>query len=270
MSGETAIIPEGVRGRIDRRLDEIERVHSVRILFAIESGSRAWGFSSPDSDYDVRFVYVHDPAWYLSIDTRRDVIELPIDADLDINGWDLQKALRLLIKPNPVLLEWLRSPVVYRAEETAMNRIRAFGERVERVRPSAYHYLHIAEGKYRQFIDGRTAVPCKTYLYCLRPILALKWMRARPGQPVPMTWSELRAGADLSSEISLCLDDLMVRKAASNERAEGPRVPVLDAFIESEINAAQSEPRPTAPQDRTLLDEANALFRDIAGRGLFI
>ena len=101
------------RKQILEKLRLIEQEHDVQILFAVESGSRAWGFPSPDSDYDARFVYARSVDWYLSIDPGRDVIELPIEGDLDINGWDIQKALGLLLKPNPVLLEWLSSPVRY-------------------------------------------------------------------------------------------------------------------------------------------------------------
>ena len=94
-------------------LKTLEAKECVQILFAIESGSRAWGFPSPDSDYDVRFVYARPADWYLSITPGRDVIELPIEELLDINGWDIRKALGLLLKPNPVLLEWLSSPLRY-------------------------------------------------------------------------------------------------------------------------------------------------------------
>lgn len=102
-----ADIDPNMRETIIAELRKIERDHRVHILFAIESGSRAWGFPSPDSDYDARFIYVHEPDWYLSLTTGRDVIELPISGLLDINGWDIRKALNLLLKPNPVMLEWL-------------------------------------------------------------------------------------------------------------------------------------------------------------------
>jgi predicted nucleotidyltransferase len=91
-------IEEAMRRRIGRELDEIELNYDVHILLAIESGSRAWGFPSPDSDYDVRFVYAYGMETYLSIEPPRDVIERPIDSALDINGWDLRKALRLLVR----------------------------------------------------------------------------------------------------------------------------------------------------------------------------
>lgn len=98
---------------IRSRLDAIQASENVCIVYACESGSRAWGFPSADSDYDVRFIYVRPVEWYLSIDDKRDVIECPVEDGLDINGWDLRKALRLSRKSNPPLLEWLGSPIVY-------------------------------------------------------------------------------------------------------------------------------------------------------------
>jgi len=106
-------IPVAQWTHIMSELRSIETREDVRILFAIESGSRAWGFASPDSDFDVRFVYVRRQDWYLSLTPGRDVIELPLVGDDDINGWDIRKALNLALKPNPVLLEWLSSPVQY-------------------------------------------------------------------------------------------------------------------------------------------------------------
>jgi predicted nucleotidyltransferase len=115
-SAARGVIPAARRRQIGDVLRRIERRERVRILLAVESGSRAWGFASPDSDYDVRFVYARPLDWYLSLQQPRDVIELPIDDLLDVNGWDIQKALRLACKPNPVLLEWLQSPIVYRRQ----------------------------------------------------------------------------------------------------------------------------------------------------------
>jgi uncharacterized protein len=102
--------------RVRDALAQVETERNVRVLFACESGSRAWGFASRDSDYDVRFLYVHRRDWYLSVEDRRDVIERPIADDLDVSGWELRKALRLLRKSNPPLFEWLKSPVVYRRD----------------------------------------------------------------------------------------------------------------------------------------------------------
>ena len=103
-----------MRKKIKEQLRRIEDAENIKILLAVESGSRAWGFASPDSDYDVRFVYIRSLEDYLRLDAIRDVIELPIDDVLDINGWDLQKTLRLLHKSNPTLFEWFSSPIVYK------------------------------------------------------------------------------------------------------------------------------------------------------------
>lgn len=254
-------IPADVRAVIERRLGTVEAANGVRILFAIESGSRAWGFPSPDSDYDVRFVYAHAPDWYLSIDPRRDVIELPIEGDLDINGWDLRKALRLLIKPNPVLLEWLRSPIVYRADGPAMERLAALGERTAHLRPSTHHYLHLCRSQYRRFIDGKAAVPLKKYFYALRPALALMWLSVHPDQPVPMAMAALRQGLDLPAAVSDFLDDLLRRKAVTRELGSGPRIAALDGLIEQAMAGAGEIVVQSPPAG--LLDDANALFRDL-------
>src|SRR5215475_7651562 len=108
---DTSVIGTDIRAEIGRKLDAVERDHHVAIMLAIESGSRAWGFPSLDSDYDVRFIYVHPSDAYLSVAAPQEVIECGIEGVLDIGGWDLRKALRLLVKSNAVLLEWLVSPV---------------------------------------------------------------------------------------------------------------------------------------------------------------
>lgn len=256
-------IPQEMRSIIMSRLEFVERNERVRLLFAVESGSRAWGFPSPDSDYDVRFVYVHEPEWYLSIDDRRDVIELPIDGDLDINGWDFRKALKLLLKPNPVLLEWIRSPIVYQADQAAMQKIAVLGEKVAHQRPSVHHYLHLAESQYRRFIAEETRVPLKKYFYSLRPALALMWLRMNPNAPVPMNLSELRNGISLPSDVSCFVDELLKKKAVTKELGDGVRHEGLDQMIENEILIARTVAATSAVDGQLLLDEANGLFREL-------
>jgi len=114
-----------VKQQIETELQRIEQEEGVKIIYACESGSRAWGFPSKDSDYDVRFIYIRPVEWYLSIFEKRDVIERPIISDmLDINGWDLKKALNLFRKSNPPLLEWLQSPIVYLEKGSVAEHIR--------------------------------------------------------------------------------------------------------------------------------------------------
>src|SRR3972149_12214123 len=130
---------------IREKLTEIESNENVKIFYACESGSRAWGFPSSDSDYDVRFMYLHSTEWYLTIDTQRDVIEHPVNGQLDINGWDIRKALKLFQKSNPPLMEWLGSTIRYLEKFTIAAKMRELLPRYYSSAACAYHYLHMAQ-----------------------------------------------------------------------------------------------------------------------------
>ena len=108
---------------IPAHLREVEQQYHVKVLLAVESGSRAWGFESLNSDWDVRFIYVHRPEWYFRIEDQRDVIEHMYDDDVDLAGWELRKALGLLRRCNPSLLEWIHSPVMYEADSEFYRRV---------------------------------------------------------------------------------------------------------------------------------------------------
>ena len=163
-------------------LNQIEKEQEIKILYACEAGSRAQDLASKDSDYDVRFIYVHTPNWYLSIDQKRDVIErsnqdqisIPVHPLLDLNGWELTKALRLLRKSNPSLLEWLQSNIVYYQAYSSIEKIRAMEKKVFSPKSCVYHYLQMSKRNLRE-IQGNT-VGIKKYLNVLRPILAAKWI----------------------------------------------------------------------------------------------
>ncbi|MDE0421899.1 MAG: nucleotidyltransferase domain-containing protein [Gammaproteobacteria bacterium] len=256
-------IPPAVFAAINDRLDELERENRVRILLAVESGSRAWGFPSPDSDFDVRFVYAHDLGWYLSLDSRRDVIELPIEGDLDINGWDIKKALSLLIKPNPVLLEWLQSPIAYRADEGVKNQLMALANRTAHRRPLMHHYLHHGRAQFRDHIDGRDTVSLKRYFYVVRPALALRWIRQHPDRLVPMALPELLSGLDMPGHAVSAIEDLISRKTRSRELGEGKRSRVLDELVLTEFELAERSAPERTPIPLDLLDGANSLFREL-------
>ena len=160
---------------IIQNLSDIEHAENVRIFFACESGSRAWGFPSADSDYDVRFLYIRPVEWYLSILEDRDVIEKPISGDLDINGWDLKKALGLFRKSNPPLMEWLGSPIVYRETGTIAQRMRDLAPTFYSPISSTYHYLQMARRNFREYLHGEQ-VWVKKYFYVLRPLFAVQWL----------------------------------------------------------------------------------------------
>jgi len=174
---------------IQRKLPEIEREHNVRILYAIESGSRAWGFESTDSDYDVRFIYVHAKNWYLNILPKRDVIEYPIENVFDFSGWDLRKTFFLMNKSNPVLFEWLRSPIVYLKDDYFFQIIDELSKIYFSPISSIYHYLHMANGNFRQYLQT-DIVKTKKYFYVIRPILACLWIEKFNESP-PMEFEKL-------------------------------------------------------------------------------
>lgn len=247
-----------VRASIAAELAAVADEQNVTILFACESGSRAWGFASPDSDYDVRFVYAHRLDWYLRVEPGRDVIELPIADDLDINGWDLRKALHLLHRSNPSLLEWLVSPLVYHEVTDVADELRRLAGTHFSSAAAEHHYLSMA-GRNATYVSRET-VRHKKYFYVLRPLLAARWVRRHSSQP-PMRFDELLAATlDPRTEAPVLAEvaALLAVKTATGEAVSGPRLPALDAFIREELQrpATWSDAarlRPTASLDDFLL-----------------
>lgn len=223
-----------IQTRIHAALRLIEQEEQVRIVYACESGSRAWGFPSQDSDYDVRFLYIRPAESYLSIFEPRDVIERPIDELLDINGWDLRKALLLFRKCNPPLMEWLQSPICYVEAGACARRLRTLAEQTFSPRAAMFHYMHMAQGNFREYLRGGQ-VKLKKYFYVLRPLLACGWIE-RHGTLPPLGFGELsEALVDQGSELALALGDLLQRKLAGEELSQGPRIEPIHAFIEERL-----------------------------------
>ncbi len=178
------MIPNTIRNDILDRLRHAETEHSVRVLLAVESGSRAWGFASPNSDYDARFIYVHPRDWYLSVglEEQRDVIEYPIVDAIDINGWDLRKALRLFWKSNPAFIEWIQSPIVYWEDGPFAALAREAMAAIYSCQKGIYHYRSMAKTNYRGYLMAEM-VPLKKYFYVLRPLLATRWIETYRSAP---------------------------------------------------------------------------------------
>ena len=257
MKTETLIsahpVAPAMRKEILARLARLESEHDVKVLFACESGSRGWGFASPDSDYDVRFIYVNRLAWYLRVEPGRDVIEEPISGDLDVNGWDLRKTLQLLRQSNPTLLEWLHSPIVYREDAEVMARLGAFAAELFSPVRGHHHYVSMARRNFREHLHGEE-LRYKKYLYVLRPLLAARWIRDGRGVP-PMRFAEL-AEATLSDRHVLDeINRLLEVKMRAGEAATSPRWDGLHQFIESELaEVAAAEIIDVARPDTTALD----------------
>lgn len=226
-------VDAAMRERVRRVLREVEQKYSVKVLYACESGSRGWGFASPDSDYDVRFLYVHQPQWYLRVEPQRDVIELPIDDELDVCGWEWRKALGLLKGANPTLIEWLDSPVVYQQDEKVLTGLHAQVPQWFSPVRARWHYYSMAKKNFRGYLQGEE-VRLKKYFYVLRPLLAVRWIEAGKGI-VPMRFATLLAGSELDSALRAEIDELLALKQRAGEAQYGARRPLLHAFIAQEL-----------------------------------
>jgi predicted nucleotidyltransferase len=260
--GDSVFDPAAV-AEINLRLDALRDREQVDILLAVESGSRAWGFPSPDSDYDCRLIYVRRLSDYLSLFARRDVVEIPLDGVFDIGGWDLAKALRLLVKGNAVVTEWLMSPFAYAANQEFRDECLALARLALRPNPVARHYLHLGERQRRTYFADRQAIPLKKLFYALRPAVALRWMRLHPGEAMaPMHFPTLMARSGLPDDVVTIVEELLARKATTRELGSGALPPPIGALIDREFALARTLwlREPLQP-DPAVMDAADALFR---------
>ena len=235
------------------KLKDIEEKENVKIIMAVESGSRAWGFASPDSDYDVRFVYVRTLQDYLRLEKSKDIIEWQLDDVLDINGWDLKKALQLMYDSNPSIFEWCASPIVYKGSK-AFDELKEIRRAYYSRKKSLYHYWHMANNNYQAYLQG-TEVKIKKYFYVIRPLLAAKWIIDTKTQP-PMLFSELMA-AELPVELMATVKKLLEMKQNMPEMGLAPKIKVLDDFIDTELEAIKkaADEEDALNRDWALLDE---------------
>lgn len=231
-------VSDEMRATVLQNLAVLERQHDVKVLFACESGSRGWGFASPDSDYDVRFIYVNRLPWYLTVEPGRDVIEQPISGELDINGWDLRKTLQLLKESNPTLLEWLRSPIVYQQDAEWVARLHTLAEEGFSPVRGYHHYVSMAKKNLREHLYGEV-VCYKKYLYVLRPLLAARWIREGRGVP-PMRFAELATQTLTDRAVLDEVNALLEVKMRAGESATSPRWVGIQNFIEAELAEAMS------------------------------
>jgi len=217
---------------VQQKLPEIEKEHDVKILYCVESGSRAWGFESQDSDYDIRFIYAHKKNWYLNILPKRDVIEYPITSDFDYSGWDLRKTMFLMNKSNPVLFEWLVSPIVYYKDDHFYYVMMQLTKEYFSPISSVYHYLHMASGNYRTYLQGEH-VKIKKYFYVLRPLLSCMWIE-NSKEPPPIEFDKLLSQIN-DTELLNRINELLVKKKSGVEMGLEPRIDLINNFIEKKL-----------------------------------
>lgn len=251
-----------IEKEINEKLDEIEKNEGVRILHAVESGSRAWGFASPDSDYDVRFVYVRPKKDYIRIDELRDVIEWQLDDRLDINGWDLKKALRQFAKSNATLFEWSDSPIVYRTTRE-WEKISEVSKKYFSQKSAIYHYYGTANATFKEYLQ-KDHVRYKKYFYALRPLLAARYIEIYHTAP-PVPFDELLK-QNIPSELRAGIKELLEIKKKTTEKEENPQIPVIYSFIETELIRQKKVADNFADDHNKDLSALNSLFAEIIGR----
>jgi predicted nucleotidyltransferase len=246
---------------IKEKLTQIEQRENIRILYACESGSRAWGFASPDSDYDVRFIFVRPVEDYLRVKELPDYIDAELNDVYDINGWDLKKFFKQLYKSNPVIFEWANSPIVYRTTsewEHVKANMQDFVLQVAMI----HHYRGMAKSNVRSNFST-TEVVLKKYLYVLRPVLACVWIMQKYTVP-PTEFSKL-VGEVLPDELKPSVNELLEVKMKSSEKNKGSRIPQIDSFIEAKLNEATMFP--VVDEEQENYEKLDKLFLEIVRQG---
>ncbi len=258
----TAVPPEVASG-VAAHLAAMEHQYGIRVLFACESGSRAWGFASADSDYDVRFIYVRPLDWYLTIEAGRDVIEEPITGDMDVAGWDLRKALGLLRGGNATLVEWFDSPVVYAEASGFRDAFARLAAEVYRPERSFHHYHSLSE-KYLTVFRAKSEVTLKKLLYSTRTALAAEWALTRDGLP-PMRLADLADAVVEDAAVRSAIESVVEAKRAGAEGTASAIPEVLLDYLAGLIaRHEQARPEPLPPAPSAPFD---AFFRTWIGEG---
>jgi len=246
--------------QIKIELDKLESEKNIRILYAVESGSRAWGFASNNSDWDVRFIYVHNFDWYLSIEEKKDNIEFILPNEIDLSGWELKKALLLYRKSNPPLLEWLRSPIIYKESFSTADELRKNLKLFFNPKSCLYHYLHMARGNYESYFKD-DIVRLKKYFYVLRPIFACNWIE-KTNSMAPMEFEKTLNASIPAGELRNKIDELLQEKKNGNELDKGYRIKIIDNYIEERLKYFNNYLESFKYDNRPNFDELNAIFRN--------
>lgn len=254
------IEPEA-RDEIMQRLQRISAEDGIRILLAVESGSRAWGFPSPDSDYDARFIYVRPTHDYLRLNPVRDVVERPIVDLFDVNGWDIRKALALLLNHNAVVAEWINSPIRYQEDDPCIARLADIADRHFNPKGYALHYASLGTNNVKRWDDSAETLSVKRYFYALRPALCVRALRMNPSARPPMRLQELMQVTDLPQAITAQIENLVVLKSGTKEAAPASRSRDLEDLIKDELGRANAVPERLSRA--SFAAEAEALFFDL-------
>ena len=247
---------------IRKHLDRIEKEFKVKIVLSCESGSRAWGFPSEDSDYDIRFIYINERDWYLTIAEKRNVIELPINKDLDINGWDLRKSLQLLRKSNSPLLEWISSPIRYRVWDRAFKPLVKLSKKAFLPETSCHHYFSMAKNSISKF-QNNEKIKIKAYMYAIRPILCCEWIIEHLKQP-PMHIDDLLSNITNYKRFKESVKELISIKMDHAENYLVKRSETIEGFlIEKMVSLEKKIPPDLVSMNLTMFLKIYCVWRHL-------
>lgn len=249
---------------IKAKLSQIEKRENIRILYACESGSRAWGFASPDSDYDVRFIYIRPKEFYLKLENTRDTLECELNEIYDISGWDLKKMLRLLNRSNPSIFEWSVSPIVYKTTKEWDYVMQILGNHFSETK-ALYHYNSITKNNLRRYFNDKTDVKYKPYLYNLRQCLSCEWILDRKSPP-SIVFDTLKEQY-LPKELQDSVNNLLELKMSMEEKETGPRIKEIDFYIGSVVSKVEKYLEKPAEKRLSDWDELNGTFLKLLEEG---
>jgi predicted nucleotidyltransferase len=223
-----------MKKKITEQIRVLENKHNVRVIYACETGSRAWGFPSPDSDYDVRMIYMHEPDWYISLGDKKDTIEfMAADGELDITGWDIKKCLKLMWKSNGALLERLQSPIIYTETQAVGALLKQYSEKCFSPIATMYHYLGMAKNSFAD-VEGKELIKLKKLFYALRATLACKWIIEKKSVP-PIIFGTMVNELNFNATLKARIVELIALKLTKNEDYMHNSEIELNTFISTEL-----------------------------------
>jgi len=231
--------------KIKKYLSDLEKEKGIKILLACETGSRAWGFPSPDSDFDVRMIYKHQKDWYLNLTEEKDTIEYFLDNnEIDISGWDLRKSLRLLWKSNPPLLERIQSPIIYKVDKDFLTGINTVAQKTYSRIATIHHYSSMAKKAFEE-VENTEDYKLKKLFYALRASVACLWILENEEIP-PIEFGKMLNGLVLSANLKTRIGELIEIKSTISEtylhKGEKKLLEFIKACIERADNESQKLP----------------------------
>lgn len=245
--------------KINHYLSELEQEKNIKILLACETGSRAWGFPSLDSDYDVRIIYQHEKDWYLTLNNRKDSIDCMYDNnDIDITGWDLRKCFQdLLMKSNPALLERIQSHIIYKADQEFLTGFNVLAKTAYSRIATAFHYFSMAKKLFENIQDKET-YKLKRFFYVLRSSVACLGIAENKKMP-PIDFHRMLTGVNIKESLKKRIYELIELKSTKNEDYLHSGEQELITFIQQQITFSSKNFK-SFTHSKTDVEEFNHFF----------